>query len=53
MTELQKFLWYVLCDMDGEEVARVFTYYYGNQLLDEGFLQFMKDEGYIEEDAEI
>lgn len=33
--------------MDGETVARLFTNYYGNQLLDEKFLEFCNDEGAI------
>ena len=44
MTELQKKIWYRLCELDGEEVARLFTNYYGNQLLTEDFKEFLEDE---------
>jgi hypothetical protein len=44
MTELQKKIWYKLCELDGEEVARLFTNFYGNQLLSEEFKEFLEDE---------
>lgn len=44
MTELQKKIWYRLCELDGEEVARLFTTYYGDQLLSEDFKEFLEDE---------
>lgn len=44
MTELQKKIWYKLCELDGEEVARLFTNYYGNQLLSEEFKEFLEEE---------
>ena len=44
MTELQKKIWYRLCELDGEEVARLFTNFYGNQLLSEDFKEFLEDE---------
>lgn len=44
MTELQKEIWYRLCELDGEEVARLFTNFYGNQLLSEDFKEFLEDE---------
>ncbi len=47
MTELQKKIWYRLCELDGEEVARLFTDYYGNQLLSADFKEFLEDEGVI------
>lgn len=47
MTELQKKIWDRLCELDGEEVARLFTNYYGNQLLDKGFKEFLEDEGVL------
>lgn len=53
MDDLQIFLWNFLCEMSGEEVARVLTYYHGNQLLDAGFLEWLQDNGYIEEDVVI
>ena len=47
VTEIQKKLWYILCECSGEDVARLFTNYYGNGLLDEEFYEFLKDEGYV------
>ena len=47
MTELQKKIWYKLCELDGEEVARLFTNYYGNQLLSEEFKEWLEEEGVI------
>lgn len=52
MNEKQKQMWDALCELDGEDVARVFTNYYGNQLLSEDFHQFLVDEGYIENEDE-
>jgi hypothetical protein len=34
-------------ELDGEEVARLFTTYYGNQLLSEEFKEFLEDEGVL------
>ena len=45
MTELQKEIWYKLCELDGEEVARLFTNFFGNQLLSEEFKEFLEEEG--------
>lgn len=47
MTELQKKIWYKLCELDGEEVARLFTNFYGNQLLSEDFKEWLEEEGVI------
>lgn len=47
MTELQKKIWYKLCELDGEEVARLFTNYYGNQLLSEEFKEWLEEEGVL------
>lgn len=45
MNELQSRIWDFLVDMvDGEEVARAFTNYLGNQVLDDGFAEFLADE---------
>ena len=52
MTDMQEMMWDVLCEMSGEDVARVFTNYYGNQLLSDDFYQFLVDEGYIENEDE-
>ena len=47
MTDTQEKIWGVLCEMSGEDVARVFTNYYGNQLLSDDFHKFLVDEGYM------
>ena len=52
MTELQTKIWDALCELSGEEVARLFTNYYGNQLLSEDFKEFLQDEGYMESDED-
>lgn len=41
-------IWDALCNLDGEEVARIFTNFYGNQLLTRELAEFMIDEGYAE-----
>ena len=52
MTDMQEMMWDVLCEMSGEDVARVFTNYYGNQVLSMDVHQFLVDEGYIENEDE-
>lgn len=47
MDELQIELWERLEELSGEEVARLFTNFYGNKLLNEDFYESMKEEGYI------
>lgn len=49
MTELQKKIWYKLCELDGEEVARLFTNFYGSQLLSEEFKEWLEEEGVVYE----
>lgn len=49
MTELQKEIWDSLCDLSGEDVARLFTTFYGNQLLSKDFAEFLEEEGYTDE----
>ena len=46
MDEIQVKIWDALCSLDGETVARLFTNYYGNQLLTEDFSEFIEEEGY-------
>ena len=43
MDEIQKEIWYKLCELSGEEVANLLTDYHGLQLLDEGFKEFLED----------
>lgn len=52
MTDIQEKMWDVLCEMSGEDVARAFTNYYGNQLLSDDFHQFLVSEGYMESEDE-
>ena len=47
MTDMQEKMWDALVEMSGEHVARVFTNYFGNQLLGEDFYKFLIDEGYM------
>jgi hypothetical protein len=47
MSELQKQIWNALCKLNGEEVARLFADYYGLQLLDEDFKEFIEEEGVL------
>ncbi len=50
--EKQDQMWGVLCELDGETVARLFTDYRGMQLLDDGFREYLQDEGYLEPDED-
>ena len=52
MTDMQEKMWDALCEMSGENVARVFTNYYGNQLLSDDFHKFLVDEGYMESEED-
>ena len=45
MNETQVKIWNMLTELDGETVARLFTDYYGNQLLTDEFLEFIVAEG--------
>lgn len=45
MSETQMKIWDMLVKLDGETVARLFTNYYGTQLLDEDFMDFIEQEG--------
>lgn len=52
MNELQNNLWDLLCDLNGEQVASLFTNFYGNQLLSDDFAKFIVEEGYYLEGFE-
>jgi len=41
-------IYYLLCNMSGAQVLRLFTDYFGMQLFDSGFIEFLGDEGIIE-----
>lgn len=45
MSEMQIKIWNIIIKLDGEAVARLFTKYYGTQLLDEDFMVFLEQEG--------
>lgn len=49
MNDMQMEMWDALCELSGEEVARLFTDYHGNQLLDDGFRAFLGEEGVMPE----
>ena len=50
MTQIQRRIFATLSRLGGEEVARLLTDYHGNQLLDEGFGEFLVDEGAADRD---
>lgn len=52
MTDTQEKMWDALVEMSGEDVARAFTNFFGNQILSEDFHQFLVDEGYMESESE-
>ena len=52
-TETQNKIWEALEGLTGEDVARLFTNYYGNKLLNDEFLEFLIEEGVIDEENPI
>lgn len=55
MNDTQMEMWDALCELSGEEVARLFTDYHGTCLLSEEFRTFLGEEGVmpeVEEDEE-
>lgn len=50
MDRIQNCVWNKLCEMSGEDVARAFTDYHGNQLMDEDFYHYLVDEGYMDDE---
>lgn len=48
MTQIQRRIFAILSRLGGEEVARLLTDYHGTQLLDDGFGDFLVDEGVAE-----
>nr|DAE88670.1 MAG TPA: hypothetical protein [Caudoviricetes sp.] len=50
MTDIQKKMWDALCKMSGEDVARLFVNWCGEQILDNDFYKNMVDEGEIEDE---
>ena len=47
MSDLQIKIWNALIELDGETVAQLFTNFYGNQLLDQDFSEFLEQEGIL------
>lgn len=52
MTDIQEKMWDTLVEMSGEDVARAFINFFGDQLLSEEFHQFLVNEGYMENEDE-
>jgi hypothetical protein len=52
MTEQQERMWDVLVSLDSETLLRAFIDYHGMQLLDDGFAEFLTDEGFMEPEEE-
>ena len=52
LDDTQMEIWEVLSGLDGETVACLLTDYHGTYLLDEGFRDFLVEEGYIDETEE-
>lgn len=50
MTQIQRRIFATLSRLGGEEVARLLTDYHGAQLLDDGFGEFLVDEGAADRD---
>lgn len=49
MNDMQMEMWDALCELSGEEVARLFTCYHGTCLLCEDFRTFLGEEGVMPE----
>jgi hypothetical protein len=49
MTEPWEQAWDTLASLDSETLLRVITDYHGMQLLDDGFAEFLVDEGLMEQ----
>ena len=49
MNDLQLEIWNELCKLSGEEVARLFTDWLGEQILDKDFRVYLGNEGYMSE----
>jgi hypothetical protein len=48
MNEQQERIWDALASLDSKTVLRTLTDYHGLQLFDEGFAEFLVDEGIME-----
>jgi hypothetical protein len=52
MTDQQDQVWDTLVSLDSETLLRALTGYHGMQLLDDGFAEFLVDEGLMKQDEE-
>jgi hypothetical protein len=52
MTEQQEQMWDVLVALDGETLLQAITDYHGLQILDDGFAEFLVDDGLMEQPDE-
>lgn len=52
MNDIREKMWGLFRELDGETVARLFTDYHGEQLLDDGFQEHLQEEGYLELDED-
>ena len=50
MTQIQRRIYAALTRLSGEEVARLLTDYHGTHLLNEGFGDFLVEEGVTDRD---
>lgn len=50
MTQIQRRVYGILTRLSGEKVAQLLTDYHGTQLLDEGFGDFLVEEGVADRD---
>lgn len=50
MAQIQRRIYAILTRLSGEKVAQLLTDYHGTQLLDEGFGEFLVDEGAADRD---
>ena len=46
--EIQNKIWEILSQLSSDEVLQLITDWHGLQLFDDDFLEFLKDEGYVE-----
>jgi hypothetical protein len=49
MTERQEEIWDILVSLDSETLLNAITDYHGMKILDEGFAEFLVDEGIMEQ----
>mgnify|MGYP000147177528 CR=1 FL=1 len=50
MNDKQIEIWDSLVILKPKEILQLFSCYHGTQILDDGFYEFLQDEGYIEKE---